>query len=136
MKILQHRLSRDDGTAYPFRRSPNQSGGTIEPEYLVMHYTAGASAESSVDWLTNPDAKASAHLVVSRAGEITQLVAFNRKAWHAGVSRWAGRNGVNSFSIGIELANSGVLNRQGGGWRTEWGAEVDDAEVIEPTRTG
>lgn len=130
MKVANHRLKQDNGEPLPFRRSPNQSGA-ITPEYLIMHYTAGASAASAIDWLTNPAASASAHLVIARDGAITQLVPFNRKAWHAGRSRWAGRRGVNGFSIGIELDNFGVLTRVGDGWQTAWGKPVDPAEVVE-----
>lgn len=133
MKILNHKLYHDDGTAVPYQRSPNQSKGTITPEYLVMHYTAGGSAQSSIRWLTDAAARASAHLVIGRDGAVTQLVAFNRKAWHAGRSTWAGRSGLNNFSIGIELANSGPLKRSGGGWRTDWGAPIDAAKVLEAT---
>ena len=47
--------------------------------------------------------KVSAHVVINRAGEITQYVPFNRRAWHAGVSTFRGRTCCNDFSIGIEL---------------------------------
>ncbi len=117
MKVLNHRLHKDEGTPYDFVRSPNQSD-PIEPEYLIMHYTAGRNAQSSINWLVNPQARASAHVVIGADGEITQLVAFNRKAWHAGSSQWAGRIGVNNFSIGIELDNPGALTRRSSGWFT------------------
>lgn len=130
MKFLKHRLCQDDGTPYRFVRSPNQSG-VIVPEYLIMHYTAGRSAESSINWLVNPAARASAHLVISADGEVTQLVAFNRKAWHAGRSQWGDRVGVNGFSLGIELDNPGALTRRVSGWFTSWGDRVDDDNVIE-----
>ena len=45
----------------------------------------------------------SAHLLISRRGRLTQFVAFDRRAWHAGVSSYRGRQGCNDFSIGIEL---------------------------------
>tara|TARA_B100000530_G_scaffold113647_1_gene70960 strand:- start:92 stop:694 length:603 start_codon:yes stop_codon:yes gene_type:complete len=47
--------------------------------------------------------RVSAHLLISRAGDVTQYVAFNRKAWHAGDSIFKGRKNCNEFSIGIEL---------------------------------
>jgi N-acetylmuramoyl-L-alanine amidase len=130
MKIVNHRLCEDDGTPCNFVRSPNR-GGTIEAEYLVMHYTAGRSAESSVNWLINPNANASAHVVIGADGSISQLVAFNRKAWHAGKSRWGGKTGLNGFSIGIELDNPGVLSKRNGGWFTHWGDRVDGSNVVE-----
>ncbi|WP_320042531.1 N-acetylmuramoyl-L-alanine amidase [uncultured Desulfobacter sp.] len=130
MKIKAHRLYRDDGSKISYVRSPNQSSGTIKPRFLVMHYTAGASASSSVSWLTNRDAKASAHLVIGRDGSITQLVDFNRKAWHAGRSAWRGIQGLNSHSIGIELDNPGILKGAHGSWRTSWGRPVPDTEVF------
>ncbi len=45
----------------------------------------------------------SAHLLVDRAGDITQYVNFNDRAWHAGQSSFCGRENCNDFSIGIEL---------------------------------
>ncbi len=130
MKILNHRLHKDDRTPYDYIRSPNQ-GGVIEPEYLIIHYTAGRDAQSSINWLVNPQARASAHLVIAADGGITQLVFFNHKAWHAGRSQWAGRAGVNKFSIGIELDNPGVLTRSSSGWFTMWGDPVDGDNVVE-----
>lgn len=130
MKLHDHLLTDDNGIPFPLHESPNKSG-TITPGYLVIHYTAGRSAEGSISWLTNPNAKASAHLVISRDGQIAQLVPFNLKAWHAGESRWAGRSGVNGFSIGIELDNPGVLQKRVRGWTNAWGDPVDDANVIE-----
>jgi len=45
----------------------------------------------------------SAHLLIRRGGEITQYVPFDKRAWHAGVSSYQGRERCNEFSIGIEL---------------------------------
>jgi len=45
----------------------------------------------------------SAHLLIRRTGEIHQYVPFHRRAWHAGQSRFEGRERCNDFSIGIEL---------------------------------
>lgn len=51
----------------------------------------------------------SAHLLVDRAGAVTQFVPFGRRAWHAGRSRWAGRDNCNDFSIGIEVEGTDTL---------------------------
>lgn len=45
----------------------------------------------------------SSHLLIRRDGSVVQYVPFNRKAWHAGRSSFAGRAECNDFSIGIEL---------------------------------
>lgn len=47
--------------------------------------------------------RVSAHFVIRRDGRLQQFVALHRRAWHAGVSRWDGRDGCNDFSVGIEL---------------------------------
>ncbi len=131
MKIVNHRLYYDDGTPYPFRASPNMRG-SVKHEYLVMHYTAGSSAEQSINWLTDPRSKASAHLVIGQDGSITQLVPFDTIAWHAGTSSWLNLNGLNNYSLGIELDNAGPLNRSADGkWRSWFGGVYSDDQVIE-----
>lgn len=47
--------------------------------------------------------KVSSHLFIRRDGSVVQFVPFNLRAWHAGVSSYAGRDNCNDFSIGIEL---------------------------------
>ncbi|THK42009.1 1,6-anhydro-N-acetylmuramyl-L-alanine amidase AmpD [Methylophaga sp. SB9B] len=47
--------------------------------------------------------KVSAHLLIRRDGLIQQFVPFHKRAWHAGVSCWEGRERCNDFTIGIEL---------------------------------
>ena len=47
--------------------------------------------------------RVSAHLLIDRRGRLTQYVPFARRAWHAGVSSFEGRERCNDFSIGIEL---------------------------------
>lgn len=47
--------------------------------------------------------RVSAHCLIRRDGEIVQYVPFDKRAWHAGVSTYAGRERCNDFSIGIEL---------------------------------
>jgi AmpD protein len=47
--------------------------------------------------------KVSSHCLIRRDGEIIQYVPFSKRAWHAGISCFAGREECNDFSIGIEL---------------------------------
>jgi N-acetylmuramoyl-L-alanine amidase len=128
MKIVDHRLHRDDGTPYPFRDTPNKSG-SFRPRWLVMHYTAGGSAQESIGWLARSDAKASAHVVIDKKGGITQMVRFDQRAWHAGESRWKGVEGLNGHSFGIELDGFGEVFGGPGKWRFR-STSVPDADVL------
>lgn len=49
------------------------------------------------------DLRVSAHFFVRRSGEVVQFAPTEARAWHAGVSRWRGRDNCNDWSIGIEL---------------------------------
>lgn len=109
--------------------TPNKDG-IIVPDYLIVHYTAGSDAESSVSHFQDESAKASAHLVIGRDGRVWQLVPFNMKAWHAGVSSWGGRDGVNSFSIGIELDNAGKLQKVGDEYQAWFGKRYPVSEIL------
>lgn len=53
--------------------------------------------------------KVSAHFLIERDGAITQFVPTLGRAWHAGVSRFDGREGCNDFSLGIELEGTDEL---------------------------
>jgi len=55
------------------------------------------------------DLKVSSHLYIRRDGELLQHVSFEKSAWHAGVSSFAGRNKCNDYSIGIELQGTDEL---------------------------
>lgn len=101
-----------DDVQVQYKESPNQSGG-ISPKYLIQHFTADMRKGQAVEWLTNPESKVSAHLVIEMDGTVVQLVKFNKKAWHAGVSSWNGIEGLNSFSIGIENVNPGTVSKVG-----------------------
>ena len=84
--------------------------------------------------LRDPDKRVSAHLVISRTGEITQLVPFNLIAWHAGFSFWENFVSMNRYSIGIELDNDGVLKRDPTGrWVTQGGQTYPDSELLVAT---
>lgn len=127
MKINHHLLEAEYVTK---TETPNK-GGSLDPKYLIIHFTAGQSCQSSVDWLCNPQAKASAHLVVGRDGNITQLAPFNVVAWHAGKSGWNGLTGMNQYSIGIELDNAGKLTKVGNKYRTWFQSEIAEDNVIQ-----
>lgn len=128
MDIHEHRFP-----AYWHALSPNTSGPLAAPRYVVIHYTAGGSAEAAVRWLMNPDApgKPSAHLLIGRDGSIRQIVPFNLVANHAGRSAWKGITGLNRYSLGIELANVGPLTPQpDGSFRDSYGHPVPAGEGI------
>lgn len=89
--------------------SPNHGDrrGGARPTLVVLHYTAMQSAEEALRRLCAPEFEVSAHYLVGEDGTVYQLVAEDRRAWHAGVSAWGPVTDVNSASIGIELANPG-----------------------------
>jgi len=117
------------GADVSFVETPNK-GGDLAPRYLVFHYTAGKSAASSINWLMNPESKASAHVVLARDGTITQLAPFNVKTWHAGLSHWDGLSGLNSYSIGIEMDNAGPLKKVGDKYQAWFGTLYAEDQVI------
>jgi N-acetylmuramoyl-L-alanine amidase len=142
MKIVSHWLEDDQ---HPVEKDPSDNYGkgaqknfNITQRYLVIHYTAGGSAEGSRSWFKNPASEASAHFVIGRDGKTWQIVPLNRRAWHAGVSAYGNLTDLNSYSIGIELGNEGKLNKYAdGNWyfvvETKAGpkkARIDPSEVI------
>jgi N-acetylmuramoyl-L-alanine amidase len=74
---------------------------------LVLHYTGMPDAAGAIARLTDPEAKVSAHYLVTEEGQVLALVPEDKRAWHAGKSAWRGITDVNSASIGIEIVNPG-----------------------------
>lgn len=109
--INGHRLN---GAAFV---KAHASGGAMVPTLIILHDTAGRVEKfSSVNWFKSDECTTSAHVVVERDGTITQMVDFNKRAYHAGASEWKGVSNCNAFSIGIEIVNPGKLDKDGRAW--------------------
>jgi N-acetylmuramoyl-L-alanine amidase len=83
--------------------------GSIAPSILILHYTGLPTVARALEVLSRPDCKVSCHYVVDEEGRVIQMVAEDMRAWHAGVSYWAGETDINSASIGIEIQNPGHM---------------------------
>ncbi len=80
------------------------------PSILVLHYTGMKTGDAALERMCDPAAEVSSHYLVYEDGRIDQLVPESQRAWHAGVSSWAGERNVNSHSLGIEIVNPGHAN--------------------------
>ncbi|MEX2202220.1 MAG: N-acetylmuramoyl-L-alanine amidase, partial [Dongiaceae bacterium] len=87
--------------------SPNHDARRGPVDILLLHYTGMVAAEAALKRLCDPVARVSAHYLIDEDGTLWQLVGEDRRAWHAGVSFWAGESDINARSIGIELQNPG-----------------------------
>lgn len=74
---------------------------------IIIHYTNMISGQAALDWLCSAESQVSSHYVIYEDGAVYQLVADNKRAWHAGQSQWGDLENFNNFSIGIELVNPG-----------------------------
>lgn len=102
-------LAPESSVATKVFPSPNhgERAGGRRPDALVLHYTGMRDAGETLQWLANPVSQVSCHYFVFEDGRVLQLVPEARRAWHAGVSSWAGETDLNSASIGIEIAHPG-----------------------------
>jgi N-acetylmuramoyl-L-alanine amidase len=89
--------------------SPNfdERGEGVTIDMLVLHYTGMESGRAALDRLTAKNSQVSAHYFIEQNGTVSQLVADENRAWHAGVSAWKGNSNINARSIGIEIVNPG-----------------------------
>jgi AmpD protein len=78
---------------------PKQYGGPFVEDFFCNCLDANADPYfSEISHL-----QVSSHLFIRRDGSVIQFVPFNQRAWHAGLSHYAGRDNCNDFSIGIEM---------------------------------
>ena len=102
--------------------SPNFDERKDAPiDILVMHYTGMETGAGAVARLCDPAARVSSHYTVDEDGTIFQHVPEECRAWHAGVSYWAGERNINGRSIGIEIVNPGHEF----GYRSFPGAQIE-----------
>lgn len=99
-------------------------------DFIIMHYTASTTASSAHNNFIDPKTKVSWHLTIDQAGKVYQLYDFRKVTWHAGQSTWKNANrawnGMNAYSIGIELVNPGPLSLKNGAYHTWSGQRVAD----------
>ena len=79
----------------------------MQVKFVIIHYTGMQSEIESINRLKNPKYKVSCHYLISRKGEVVQMVKEKNIAWHAGKSKWKQFKNLNNYSIGIELVNKG-----------------------------
>ena len=130
MKITSNRLVLDNDLPVRFVATQNHGGALIEKAFVIMHYTSGPNVESTVGWFNDPTSKVSSHLVIGRNGEVVQFVPFDTVAWHAGLSTWGQYSNLNSYSVGIELDNAGMLQRSGPKWVSTFGQAYPESDVL------
>lgn len=100
--------ARPEGTAidmvvlHNISLPPNVFGG----EDIERLFTNTLDCTSHPDYANLSSLRVAAHFLIRRDGELVQFVSCNNRAWHAGISRWQGRERCNDFSIGIELEGS------------------------------
>ena len=84
---------------------PGQFGAGKVQEF----FTSGLNASEHAYFAGIADMRVSAHFFIERDGQISQFVSCLQRAWHAGVSSFAGRDNCNDFSLGIELEGTDDL---------------------------
>lgn len=117
VEIIQGQLCNDCFVKSPFY---NERPKHVEPNLLVIHnislppgkfggphvhelFTGTLNPTEDLFFAEIAHLQVSAHCFIRRDGEIVQFVNFNDRAWHAGVSRFQGKENCNDYSIGIEL---------------------------------
>lgn len=76
----------------------------VRVDCVVLHATV-IEARPSLMHLIDPHSVVSAHYLVDRDGSVVQMIATDKRAWHAGISIFRGVQHVNDFSVGIEMVN-------------------------------
>lgn len=114
-------MEGDDELVHEECLSPNFDERTLPVTMVVLHYTEMKPVGTAIERLTDPEAKVSAHYLITEEGGVIRLVPEDKRAWHAGASFWRGIPDVNSASIGIELDHPG----HGLGYRGFAEAQID-----------
>ena len=114
--IADYSYLKDSSMVFKFIPSPIYTKRVMPVTRIVIHYTAGYTAQEAVDVLTTIKRQASAHYVIDRDGTVFQLVKEADVAGHAGCIESEMLAGgkcympdMNQESIGIEVTNLGCI---------------------------
>jgi len=77
--------------------------GQFDTPFIAQLFTNQLDQRAHPSFANISHLEVSSHIVIQRNGSITQYVPFNKRAWHAGISKYKGHQKCNDFSIGIEL---------------------------------
>ena len=114
--------------------TPKYSDGVNTCDYIICHYTGGTTAQSAHNTYLDPSTQVSWHLTIDRDGNVTQLLGFDKIAWHAGQSSWGtgpqALVGMNKYSIGIAHSNAGPLSEKNGAYVTWTGQVIPNVDVF------
>ncbi|MGS0691278.1 1,6-anhydro-N-acetylmuramyl-L-alanine amidase AmpD [Shewanella sp. 30m-9] len=77
--------------------------GCFGEPYIDQLFQGTLDIEADASFKDLQGLAVSAHFLIRRDGELVQYVSCDDRAWHAGVSEFAGRSNCNDFAIGIEL---------------------------------
>ena len=78
-------------------------GGDAGGDAIEQLFTNRLDPASHPSFADLAGIRVSSHFLIRRSGALVQFVPLARRAWHAGASRWRGREHCNDFSVGIEL---------------------------------
>ena len=83
--------------------------GQFGTQGVEQLFTGTLDAEEHPFYADIAHLRVSAHCVIRRDGAVEQYVPYNKRAWHAGVSSFQGRERCNDFAIGIEMEGTDEL---------------------------
>lgn len=83
--------------------TPNKGEGVNSVEGIVLHHTAEDSIEKSIRILTSPAKGVSCHVLIDKDGTRYVMANPEEVTWHAGFSRFNGKDGANATTVGIEF---------------------------------
>jgi AmpD protein len=129
------------------RLSPNRGEAAHERLGVLFHHS-GMGFEETIDRMLNPESRVSYHCLIHGDGTRCTLVPDEMVAWHAGVSRFLGRDQCNEFLLGVSFAGDtyeaplsapqidSALDWLGARWNAlGWGIDrVTDHRQVAPDR--
>jgi len=88
---------------------PGEFCQQAETSYISDLFLGRLDASAHAFFAEIAHLRVSAHCLICRNGELIQYVPFHKRAWHAGVSVYQGRQACNDYAIGIELEGTDDL---------------------------
>jgi len=144
-KAMDHSIESSRNIVQELLPANQYVGEHTSKNAIVLHHTAGGSADSSIAWWKQSSDRVGTHFIIDRDGTVKQVVPLTDWIYHLYVASKGNKiparfkrigSTYDKHTIGIELASYGPLTQKDGKFYNVYNKEVLAVEKLDKGHKG